>query len=146
MFNQVSGLRFVTEPDKTTLASTGSNQTFTWKLYLTKQEKSKNLQVQFGTWDVVDNHADQYLIAIDQKPSVQESVWKANESIAKRLYWAGELKHDYFVSFTLFNVKPSDSGDYGIRFRVEDFPARILHGWFTLDVQVRNDFCYFSYY
>ncbi|KAL9964826.1 hypothetical protein ACROYT_G028517 [Oculina patagonica] len=63
LFDQGYSLSFVTKENKTTVAVTGSNQTFTWKLSLTKQEKTKQLKVQFGPWDKELNAAKHYLIA-----------------------------------------------------------------------------------
>ena len=143
MFNKVHGLSFVSEPNKTTMASLGSNQTFTWKLSLTEQEKSRQIQVQFGTWNKESDIANNYLITFVQEPSGKESVWKANKPINKRLYWVGNLTRDwdYFVAFRLFNSQPYDSGDYGIRIHVEQhsFPVT-AQSWFTLSVQVGNVF------
>ena len=139
VFDKVYGLSFITEPNKTTTVSTGSNRTFRWQLNLTDQEKLKNLKVQFGSWDKdLDVAADIYLMTFIQEPSANGIVVKANHSIAKRLQWVGDLKRDYFVAFKLFGVKLSDSGDYGIRFRVDvSFPV-ILECWFTLSVQVKT--------
>ncbi len=138
MFDQGCSLRFVTKQNKTTMASTGSNQTFTWKLSLTEQEKTEQLQVMFGHWDKEVDAAKHYLIVFAQKPSGNKTLFRGNYSITKRLYWAGDLAHDYFVAFKLFSSKPNDSGDYGIRVRVDGFPAKTLQSWFTLSVQVRN--------
>ncbi|KAL9975471.1 hypothetical protein ACROYT_G012632 [Oculina patagonica] len=134
-FDQYDTLSFVTEPNKSTVAVTGSNQTFTWKLSLTEQQKTERLLVQFGLWDKELDAAKHYLIAIVQEPSGNQTVLRKNNSITKRLYWAGDLAHDYFVALKLFSVKPNDSGNYGIRVRVDGFPPRILQSWFTLSVQ-----------
>jgi len=138
VFDKVYGLRFVTEPNNTTVVSTGSNQTFTWQLNLTDQEKSKRLDVQFGRWDKdLDKVKGRYLMTFSQKPSANGSVkiW-----ILKRLHWVGDLTHDYFVAFKLFDAKLNDSGDYGIRFRVDLFPPEIKKSWFTLSVQVKTHY------
>ena len=120
------------------MVSAGSSQTFTWRLNLTDQEKLKQLKVQFGSWDKdFDVAAGIYLMTFFQEPSANGSVVKTNHSIVKRLQWVGDLTRDYFVAFKLFDVKLSDSGDYGIRFRVDLFPAVSLESWFTLSVQVR---------
>ena len=76
----------------------------------------------------------------DQEPSGKESVWVANQSISKRLCWAGNLTRDYFVAFKLFNVQSRDSEDYGIRIRIDGYPdpLTVFVSWFTLSVQVRN--------
>ena len=136
---KVYGFSFVTEPNKTTMVSSGSNQTFTWQLNLTDQEKSKKLTVQFGPWDKDLNIAAFYLMAFVQEPSANGTVEKKNLSIAKRLQWVGDLTRDYFVAFKLFDAKVSDSGDYGIRFRIEreEFP-KSFPSCFTLSVQVKK--------
>ena len=134
VFDQVYGLSFITEPNKTTMVSTGSNQTFTWQLNLTDQEKSQELKVQFGRWDKDENNIKGgFLITFIQKPSANGSVETWN---VKRLQWVGDLI--FFVAFKLFDVKLSDSGDYGIRFRVDSFPIVTLESWFTLSVQVKK--------
>ena len=119
---------------------TGSNQTFTWQLSLTSQEKSKKLQVQFGRWDKdLDIAKDSYLMTFIQEPLTNGSVVKANHSIVKRLQWVGDLARDYFVAYKLFDAKLSDSGDYGIWFRVDGFPIKTLTSSFTLSVQVKKE-------
>jgi len=135
--DNVYGFSFVTEPSKTTMVSTGSNQTFTWQLNLTDEEKLKQLKVQFGPWDKdFDSAAGFYLMTFVQEPSANGSVLKTNHSILKRLQWVGDLKRDYFVAFKLFDAKLSDSGDYGIRFRVERKEYAVTSSsWFTLTVQ-----------
>ncbi len=138
MFDQGDALSFVTEPNKTTVAATGSNQTFTWKLSLTEREKTKHLKVSFGSWDKEHDAAKSYLIVVVQESSENQTILRDYYSITKRLYWAGDLAHDYFVAFKLFSVKPNDSGDYGIRVRVDGFPPKTLQSWFTLFVQVRS--------
>ena len=121
------------------MVSTGSNQTFTWRLNLTDQEKLKQLKVQFGPWDKdFDVAAHIYLMTFVQEPSANGSVVKTNHSIVKRLRWVGDLTRDFIVAFKLFNVKLSDSGDYGIRFRVDLSPAVTLESWFTFSVKVKK--------
>ncbi len=137
MFDQEYGLRFVTKQNKTTVALTGSNQTFTWKFSLTEKEKKEKLQVQFGPWDKEYDVAKDYLITVIQEPSKNPTLLRGNDSIMKRLYWAGNLAHNYFVAFKLLSAKHSDSGDYGIRFRVDFDRPETLQSWFTLSVQVR---------
>lgn len=122
------------------MVSTGSTQTFTWQMNLSDQEKSKQLKVQFGPWNKDLDIAFSYLMAFVQEPSANGSLWlKENNSIVKRLQWVGDLTRDYFVAFKLFDAKRGDSGDYGIRFRVErgEFTA-ISSSWFTLSVQVKK--------
>ena len=143
VFAKVYGLRFVTEPNKTTVASSGSTQTFAWQLNLTDGEKAEKLDVQFGRWDKdLDSVKGGYLLTFTQNPSANGSVkiW-----ILKRLQWAGDLTHDYFVAFKLFDAKLSDSGDYGIRFRVDLIPPEIGESWFTLSVQVKTHFRFNTY-
>ena len=137
MFNKIYGLNFVTEPNKTTMVPTGSNKTFTWKLSLTEQEKSRNMTVQLGPWSKEDDGLDDYLIVLEQG---NEKLRKENQSINKRLYWTGDLTRDYFVAFILVNAQRGDSGDYGIRVRVDQdkAAAETAQSWFTLIVQVRT--------
>ncbi|KAJ7381356.1 Hemicentin-1 [Desmophyllum pertusum] len=48
----------------------------------------------------------------------------------------GNLARDYIVAFQLFNAKRHDSGNYGIRFRVDQSPfPETTYSWFTLSVQ-----------
>ena len=112
---------------------TGSNQTFTWQLSLTDQEKSRQLQVQFGRWGKDQGRV--YLMTFIQEPSANGSV---DTWTLKRLHWVGDLTRDYFVAFKLFDIKLSDSGDYGIRFRVDGFPPATHERLFTLSVQVKT--------
>ena len=136
VFDKVDGLSFVTEPNKTTVVSTGSTQTFTWQLNLTDREKSAKLDVMFGRWDKdLDKVEGSYLMTFSQKPSGNGSVRIWN---LKRLQWVGDLTRDYFVAFKLFDARLNDSGDYGIRFRVNLFPPEIKESWFTLSVQVKT--------
>ena len=116
---------------------TGSNQTFSWQLNLTDQEKSKQLKVQFGRWDKDQDFVKgDYLMTFIQEPSANGRLLQANHPIVKRLQWKGDLTRDYFVAFKLFDVKLSDAGDYGIRFRVDmELPPRIS-SWFSLSVKV----------
>ena len=135
VFAKVYGLGFVTEPKKTTVVSTGSTQTFTWQLNLTDREKSKKLDVQFGRWDKdLDKVKGRYLSTFSQKPSGNGSV----KIRGLRFHWVGDLTRDYFVAFKLFDAKLNDSGDYGIRFRVDLFPPETKESWFTLSVQVKT--------
>ena len=136
--DQVYGASFVTEPNNTTVVFTGSDQTFKWQLNLTDQEKAKKLKVQFGPWNKDHGVADIYLMTFVQEPSANGSVVKTNHSIVKRLLWVGDLTCDYFVAFKLFDVKLSDSGYYGIRFRVDFNPAVTLQSWFTVSVKVNK--------
>ena len=141
VFYQVHGLQLITRPNRSIAAFTGSNQTFIWNLSLTDNEKPKELKIQFGLWDKEKDHVKgNYLIWLVREPSGNESVnkGKGSESITKRLHWVGDLARGYFVAFQFSNVQRQDSGDYGIRFRVDGFPPDILQDSFTLIVQVRN--------
>ncbi|XP_078381404.1 fibroblast growth factor receptor 4-like [Oculina patagonica] len=136
LFNESYSLSFVTEPNKTTIASTGSNPIFTWKLSLTEQEKSGQLKVMFGRWnkdlDVVVGH---YLIILTREVSGKEALSNGSQSIVKRLHWTGDLTLGY-VAFTLFNVHRHDSGNYGIRVRVDqDHAPETAQSWFSLSVE-----------
>ena len=133
------GLVFVSEPNQTTIATTGSNQTFTWKLSLSDEDKSKKLEVQFGPWDQNYKLVTPYFIGVEQEPTGQKpKVGRGKQLIAERLNWTGDLSLDYYIAFQLVNIQRDDAGDYGIRFRVDYFPPKILSGWFTFIVQVRN--------
>ena len=139
-FVRAHGLTFVSEPN-TTIAATGSNQTFTWKLSLAEKDKSKQLQVQFGPWDRKYKIVKSFFMTVKQEPSGEnETVARADQSTARRLHWNGDLSRDCYIAFELVNVQRKDAGDYGIRFRVDHFPPAILQKWFSLIVQVRGSF------
>ena len=138
MVGKVHGLTFATEPNNTIVALSGSNQTFTWTLKLTEEDKSKQLKVDFGPWNEIYQVGEHYLITFVREPSGQEHESKVDHSTAKRLYWTGDLSRGYHIAFQLVNIKRNDSGVYGIRLRASYNPPRILEAWFTLSVQVRN--------
>ena len=148
-FVKAHGLAFDSEPNNTTTAATGSNQTFTWKLSLGEKDKSKQLQVQFGPWDRKYKIVKSFFMTVKQEPTGEnETVARANQSTARRLHWNGDLSRDYYIAFELVNIQRKDAGDYGIRLRVDHFPPTILQNWFSLIVQVRgfslrpyNQFC-----
>ena len=148
-FVKAHGLAFDSEPNNTTIAATGSNQTFTWKLSLGEKDKSKQLQVQFGPWDRKYKIVKSFFMTVKQEPTGEnETVARANQSTARRLHWNGDLSRDYYIAFELVNIQRKDAGDYGIRLRVDHFPPTILQNWFSLIVQVRgfslrsyNQFC-----
>ena len=140
-FAKAHGLAFDSEPNNSTIAATGSNQTFTWKLLLGEKDKSKQLQVQFGPWDRKYEIVKSFFMTVKQEPSGEnETVARANQSTARRLHWNGDLSRDYYIAFQLVNIQRKDAGDYGIRFRVNHFPPIILQNWFSLIVQVRGFF------
>ena len=140
-FVKAHGLAFDSEPNNTTIAATGSNQTFTWKLSLGEKDKSEQLQVQFGPWDRKYKIVKSFFMTVKQEPSGEnETVARANQSTARRLHWNGNLSRDYYIAFELVNIQRKDAGDYGIRFRVDHFPPTILQNWFSLIVQVRGFF------
>ena len=140
-FVKAHGLAFDSEPNNTTIAATGSNQTFTWKLSLGEKDKSKQLQVQFGPWDRKYKIVKSFFMTVKQESSGgNETVARANQSIARRLHWNGDLSRDYYIAFELVNIQHKDAGDYGIRLRVDHFPPTILQNWFSLIVQVRRIF------
>ena len=148
-FVKAHGLAFDSEPNNTTIAATGSNQTFTWKLSLGEKDKSKQLRVQFGPWDRKYKIVKSFFMTVKQEPTGEnETVARANQSTARRLHWNGDLSRDYYIAFELVNIQRKDAGDYGIRLRVDHFPPTILQNWFSLIVQVRgfslrpyNQFC-----
>ena len=140
-FVKAHGLAFDSEPNTTTIAATGSNQTFTWKLSLGEKDKSKQLQVQFGPWDRKYKIVKSFFMTVKQEPSGEnETVARANQSTARRLHWNGDLSRDYYIAFELVNIQRKDAGDYGMRLRVDHFPPTILQNWFSLIVQVRRIF------
>ena len=140
-FVKAHGLAFDSEPNNTTTAATGSNQTFTWKLSLGEKDKSKQLQVQFGPWDRKYKIVKSFFMTVKQEPTGEnETVARANQSTARRLHWNGDLSRDYYIAFELVNIQRKDAGDYGIRLRVDYFPPTVLENWFSLIVQVRGFF------
>ena len=140
-FVKAHGLAFDSEPNNTTIAATGSNQTFTWKLSLGEKDKSTQLQVQFGPWDRKYKIVKSFFMTVKQEPSGEnETVARANQSTARRLHWNGDLSRDYYIAFELVNIQRKDAGDYGMRLRVDHFPPTILQNWFSLIVQVRRVF------
>ena len=141
VFNKVSGLSFNTEPNRTIVTFTGCNQTFKWSLDLSAEEKTKEMWASFGAWDISDYDISHYLIKIIHESSGHEKIIRRNPSaVARRLFWTG----NYYVSFLLINVQPTDSGNYGLMFRVDGFPPGRKQGWFTLSVQVTSIFFLFS--
>ena len=131
---------FVSWPDKITNTTTGSNQTFTWKLLISQEHKERQLRVQFGRWD--GSYELVYpIITFNQKLSGSTTVFKSLENRkSRRLYWAGDLKRDYYIAFQLVNIQRDDTGVYGVYFRVDSYfgPPLTLKSWFTLQVEVRK--------
>ena len=138
VFYKVSGLSFNTEPNGTIVAFTGFNQTFKWSLDLTAEEKTKEMRAFFGTWDESYQEILTYLLWITREPSGKETIRIRNSSaVARRLFWTGDLSRNYYVSFLLINVQPTDSGNYGLEFRVyDDSPTKEKKGSFALSVEV----------
>ena len=135
------GLAFVSGPDKITVnATTGSNQTFTWKLNISQEHKDRELKVQFGPWN--GSYKLIYpIISFIQKLSGNTIVSKsAGNRKARRLYWVGDLKRGYYIAFQLVNIQRDDAGDYGVKLRVDNYSGRplTLQSWFTLEVEVRK--------
>ena len=141
MFNKANGLAFVSGPDKITInATTGSNQTFTWKLNISQEHKQRELKAQFGPWNRRYKFVNQ-IITFNQKLSGNTTVTKsAANRKSRRLYWVGDLKRDYYIAFQLVNIQRDDAGDYGVKLRVDNHPRRpsSLQSWFTLKVEVRK--------
>ena len=80
------------------------------------------------------------MITFKQKLSGSTIVSKSLENRrSRRLYWAGDLKRDYYIAFQLINIQRDDAGDYGVKLRVDSYdrPPLILESWFTLKVEVR---------
>ncbi|KAM7431138.1 hypothetical protein ABFA07_018249 [Porites harrisoni] len=135
---KLNGLAFVSGPDKITVnATTGSNQTFTWKLNISQEHKERDLKAQFGPWN--GTYEIVYpIITFEQKVSGNTTVSKSSENrLFRRLYWVGDLKRGYYISFQLVNIQRDDAGDYGVKLRVENYPRRpsTLQSWFTLKVE-----------
>ena len=133
---------FVSGPDKITMnATTGSNQTFTWKLNISQEHKQRELKAQFGPWNRSYKLVNP-IITFDQKPSGNTTVKKSSENRkSRRLYWVGDLKRDYYIAFKLVNIQRDDAGDYGVKLRVDNYPRRpvTLESRFTLMVEVRKN-------
>ena len=148
MFIKANGLAFVSGPDKITInATTGSNQTFTWKLNISQEHKKRVLKAQFGTWNKSYKLVNPIMITFNQKLSGKTSVDKSSENHkSRRLYWVGDLKRDYYIAFQLVNIQRDDAGDYGVKLRVDEYQGRpsILQSWFTLKVEVRNLIVFFA--
>ena len=141
VFYKVRGLSFNTEPNRTIVAFTGSNQTFKWSLNLTAEEKTKEMWAYFGTWDESYQEISQYFLKIVHESSGKETMYNFS-AVARRLVWTGDLSRNYYVSFLLVNVQPTDSGNYGLEFRVDGYPPVTKEGWFSLSVQVTNIFLF----
>ena len=139
---KANGLAFVSGPDKITVnATTGSNQTFTWKLNISQEHKQQELKAQFGPWNGSFKLVGRPLITVYQKLSGNTTVYKSLENRkSRRLYWVGDLKRGYYIAFQLVNIQRDDAGDYGVKLRVDNYPYRplTLQSWFTLKVEVRK--------
>ena len=143
VFCKVSGLSFNTEPNRTIVAFTGSNQTFKWSLGLTAEERTKEMVASFGAWDESDHDISiPAFLKVVRNLSGKETIIRTSSSaVARRLVWTGDLSRNYYVSFLLINVQPTDSGNYGLEIRVyQGFAPKKKQGWFTLSVQVTNIF------
>ena len=138
---KANGLAFVSGPDKITVnATTGSNQTFTWKLNISQEHKQRELKAQFGPWSGSYRFVLP-IITFNQKLSGNTAVSKSSENRkSRRLYWVGDLKRGYYIAFQLANIQRDDAGDYGVKLRVDNYPRRpmTLQSWFTLQVKVRK--------
>ena len=138
---KANGLAFVSGPDKITVnATTGSNQTFTWKLNISQEHKDRALKVLFGPWDGSYKFV-RPIITFNQNLFGNTTVDKSPENRkSRRLYWVGDLKRDYYIAFQFVNIQRDDAGDYGVKLRVDNYPYRplTLQSWFTLKVEVRK--------
>ena len=141
MFNKANGLAFVSGPFKITInATTGSNQTFTWKLNIGQEHKQRELQAMFGPWNG-EYKLVQPIIRFTKDPSGNTTVGRYPENrMSRRLYWVGDLTQDYYIAFQLVNIQRDDARDYGVKLRVDNYRVRplILKSWFTLKVEVRK--------
>ena len=142
MFIKANGLSFVSGPDKITInATTGSNQTFTWKLNISQEHKKRELKAQFGPWNGFYELINP-IITFNQKLPGNTIVTKSSENLeSRRLYWVGDLKRDNYIAFQLFNIQRDDAGDYGVKLRVDNYagPPLVLYSWFALKVEVRKN-------
>ena len=142
VFIKANGLAFVSGPDKITInATTGSNQTFTWKLNISQEHKDRALKAQFGPWNGSFKIVTP-IITFNQNLFGNTTVDKSPENRkSRRLYWVGDLKRDYYIAFEFVNIQRDDAGDYGVRLRVDNSPRRpvTLQSWFTLMVEVRKN-------
>ena len=143
MFIKANGLSFVSGPDKITInATTGTSQTFTWKLNISQEHKERELMALFGPWSgsfkfvkpiitFVQNRSGDTTVRVSKSPE---------NCIPRRLYWVGDLKRDYYIAFQLVNIQRDDAGDYGVKLRVDNYPRRpvTLQSRFTLKVEVRK--------
>ena len=123
-------------------ATTGSNQTFTWKLNISQEHKERELKAQFGPWDGSYKLVNPIMITVKQKLSGNTTVNKSSENRkSRRLYWVGDLKRDYYIAFKLVNIQRDDAGDYGVKLRVDNSPRPpvTLQSRFTLMVEVRKN-------
>ena len=141
VFIKANGLAFVSGPDKITInATTGSNETFTWKLNISQEHKERELKAQFGPWNESYKFMNP-IITFNQKLSGNTTVQKPlGNRKSQRLYWVGDLKRDYYIAFQLVNIQRDDAGDYGVKLRVDNYSYRpvTLKSWFTLKVEVRG--------
>ena len=82
------------------------------------------------------------MITFIQDLSGNTSVTKAPDNRkSRRLYWVGDLKRDYYIAFQFVNIQRDDTGDYGVKLRVDNYSGRplTLRRWFTLKVEVRKN-------
>ena len=143
VFIKANGSAFVSGPDKITInATTGSNETFTWKLNISQEHKKRALRAQFGPWNESYKLVKPIMMTIDQNLSGNTTVHKPlGNRKSRRLYWVGDLKRDYYIAFQLVNIQRDDAGDYGVKLRVDNYlgPPFTLQSWFTLKVEVRKN-------
>ncbi|CAH3157631.1 unnamed protein product [Porites lobata] len=127
---------FVSGPDKITInATTGSTQTFTWKLNISQEHKNRELKAQFGPWNRSYKLVKPFItFNSSRNPPVDKS---PKNRMSRRLYWVGDLKRDYYIAFELVNIQRDDAGDYGVKLRVDNYSRRplTLQTWFTLKVE-----------
>ena len=142
MFIKANGSAFVSGPNKITInATTGSSETFTWKLNISQEHKQRELKAQFGPWNGSYKLVNP-MITFNQKLSGNTTVTKsAGNHKSRRLYWVGDLKRDYYIAFQLVNIQRDDAGDYGVKLRVDNYlgPPLTSNSWFTLKVEVRKN-------
>ena len=96
----------------------------------------------FGTWNKNYYFIELFLKKFTLNSSGNTNDETANNTLAQRWFWAGDISRDYTVAYQLTNVQSSDARDYGIRVRVDLFPPSLeSRGPFSLVVKVRKPSC-----
>ena len=137
-FCGIHGFTISRQPNRTTIAFTGSNVTLSWNLVLTPKEKTEKLEVWFGTWDNHNKFIGTFLkkLTLANKLISDET---ENISKAKRWHWNGDISGDYIIAYQLTNAQHDDAGNYGIRVRVDTWPTDMQSkGPFSIAIRVSH--------